>query len=269
MDSTKQRLENKVSVVIGGATGFGRATIELFAEQGAKVIVVGRRAELAEQVGQEFGGKGFGCDGIEDEQVKNLVNAIMEDEGTIDVVVNYAGYQESRRIRELTPDHVQPMVEVQLIAATQVIQHFGNAMASSGGGSIISTSSLTAHNPSTGHPIYAACKRGLEYFTEIAALEYGPDQVRVNCIAAHLIETPMTEGIFENQLVIEAARLQTPLGRMGSVEDIANAALFLASEESGYISGQTIVVDGAASTQKLPSAFDIEYLASARPELLE
>ena len=139
MDSTKQRLENKVSVVIGGATGFGRATIELFAEHGAKVIVVGRRAELAEQVGQEFGGKGFGCDVVEDEQVKNLVNSIMEDEGTIDVVVNYAGYQESNRIRELTPDHVQPMVEVQLIAATQVIQHFGNAMASSGGGSIIST----------------------------------------------------------------------------------------------------------------------------------
>ena len=79
----------------------------------------------------------------------------------------------------------------------------------------------------------------------------------------------MTERIFENQLVIEAARLQTPLGRMGSVEDIANAVLFLASEESSYISGQTIVVDGAASTQKLPSAFDIEYLASARPELLE
>ncbi|MCH2621435.1 MAG: SDR family oxidoreductase, partial [Acidimicrobiales bacterium] len=79
----------------------------------------------------------------------------------------------------------------------------------------------------------------------------------------------MTEGIFQNKLVIEAARLQTPLGRMGSVDDIANTALFLASQESSYISGQTIAVDGAASTQKLPSAFDIEYLASARPELLE
>ena len=117
--------------------------------------MVGRRAELAEQVGKEFGGKGFGCDVVEDEQVKNLVNSIMEDEGKIDVVVNYAGYQESKRIRELTPEHVRPMVEVQLIAATQVIQHFGNSMASSGGGSIISTSSLTAHNPSTGHPVYA------------------------------------------------------------------------------------------------------------------
>ena len=247
MDSTKQRLENKVSVVIGGATGFGRATIKLFADQGAKVIVVGRRAELAEQVGQEFGGKGFGCDVVEDEQVINLVNSIMEEEGTIDVVVNYAGYQESKRIRELTPDHVRPMVEVQLIAAMQVIQHFGNAMASSGGGSIISTSSLTAHNPSTGHPVYAACKRGLEYLTEIAALEYGPDQVRVNCIAAHLIETPMTEGIFQNQLVIEAARLQTPLGRMGSVEDIANAALYLASDESKFVNGAQIRVDNAMS----------------------
>ena len=269
MDTAKQRLENKVSVVIGGSTGFGKATVELFAEHGAKVIVVGRRADLAQKVGQEFGGKGFSCDVVEDNQVKNLVDSILETEGSIDVVVNYAGYQESRRIRELTPEHVRPMVEVQLIGAMQVIQHFGNAMASSGGGSIISTSSLTAHNPSTGHPVYAACKRGLEYLTEIAALDYGPDGVRVNCIAAHLIETPMTEGIFQNKLVIEAARLQTPLGRMGSVDDIANTALFLASQESSYISGQTIAVDGAASTQKLPSAFDIEYLASARPELLE
>ena len=269
MDEAKQRLENKVTVVIGGSTGFGRATIELFAKHGAKVVVVGRRAELAKEVGQEFGGTGFGCDVVEDEQVKDLVASIIESEGTIDVVVNYAGYQESRKIRELTPEHVHPMVQVQLVGAMQVIQHFGNAMASNGGGSIISTSSLTAHNPSTGHPVYAACKRALEYLTEIAALDYGPDGVRVNCIAAHLIETPMTEAIFQNKLVIEAARLQTPLGKMGSVMDIANAALFLASEESGYISGQTIVVDGAASTQKLPSASDIAHLASARPELLD
>ena len=120
MDATKQRLENKVSVVIGGATGFGRATIELFAQHGAKVIVVGRRAELAEQVGQEFGGKGFGCDVVEDEKVKNLVNSIMEEEGKIDVVVNYAGYQESKRIRELTPEHVRPMVEVQLLSLIHI-----------------------------------------------------------------------------------------------------------------------------------------------------
>ncbi|MCH2621316.1 MAG: SDR family NAD(P)-dependent oxidoreductase, partial [Acidimicrobiales bacterium] len=74
MDTAKQRLENKVSVVIGGSTGFGKATVELFAEHGAKVIVVGRRADLAQQVGQEFGGKGFGCDVVEDDQVKNLVD---------------------------------------------------------------------------------------------------------------------------------------------------------------------------------------------------
>ena len=145
MDTTKQRLENKVSVVIGGSTGFGKATVELFSEHGARVIVVGRRKDLAEQVAQEFGGKGFACDVVEDGQVKNLVDSVLETEGAIDVVVNYAGYQESRRIRELTPEHVRPMVEVQLIGALQVIQHFGNAMASNGGGSIISTSSLTAH----------------------------------------------------------------------------------------------------------------------------
>jgi NAD(P)-dependent dehydrogenase (short-subunit alcohol dehydrogenase family) len=146
-----------------------------------------------------------------------------------------------------------------------------NAMAANpdpGGGSIISTSSLTAQNPGWGLAAYAASKAGLEYVTQIAALEYGPDNVRVNCVAAHLIETPMTAAHFRNRLAIEAIRNQTPLARMGHVSDIANAALFLASDESGYITGETIRVDGGAFTQKLPTALDYELLAKARPDLL-
>ena len=103
----------------------------------------------------------------------------------------------------------------------------------------------------------------------MAALEYGPDQVRVNCIAPHLIETEMTAEIFKHKLPIEAIKMQTPMGRMGSAMDIANCALFLASDEAGYISGQTIVVDGANSTQKLPTASDYEMLAAVRPDLLQ
>ena len=269
VDEPGRRLSDRVTVVIGGATGFGRTTSALFTAHGARVVVAGRRADLAAAAGREFGGWGTGCDVVDDEQVRQLVDAVVEREGTVDVVVNYAGYQESTPIRELTPNHVGPMVEVQLVAAMQVVQHFGNAMAATGGGSIISTSSLTAHNPTTGHPVYAACKRGLEYFTEIAALEYGPDGVRVNCVAAHLIETPMTTEIFQNRLAIEAVVSQTPLGHMGTVDDIANAALFLACDESAYVSGHTLLVDGAASTQKLPTARDLELLANARPDLLK
>ena len=115
---------------------------------------------------------------------------------------------------------------------------------------------------------YAGAKTALEYITRIAAVEYGGGGVRVNCIAPHLIETPMTAPIFQMRLVVEAVRLQTPLARMGSVDDVANAALFLASDESAYITGQTLCIDGGASAQKLPSASDYALLATARPDLL-
>ena len=114
----------------------------------------------------------------------------------------------------------------------------------------------------------AGAKKGLEYVTQIAAVEYGPDNIRVNAIAAHLIETPMTSHIFERKLIVEAVINQTPMARMGHVDDIANCALFLASDESSYISGEIIRVDGGAHTQKLPSALDYELLAKARPDLL-
>ena len=160
------------------------------------------------------------------------------------------------------------MVDVQLLGALWFIRAMAGAMATGDGGAIISTSSLTAQNPAAGQAAYAMSKKALEYASEIAAVEYGPDNIRVNCIAAPLIETPMTREIFENRLVIEAVLNQTPLGRMGTMADIANAALFLASDEGAYISGQTLRVDGAASTQKLPTATDIGLLAKARPDLL-
>ncbi len=263
-----QRLEGKVAVIVGGATGFGLATSQRFAAEGATVVVVGRRGDLAEEVGKSLGGSGFGCDITDFEGLDRVTEEIVEAHGGIDVAVNYAGYQQRIEFKELTPENLRSMVDVQLMAAIWFIRAMAEAMAAGSGGSIISTSSLTAQNPSAGQVAYAASKKGLEYASEIAAVEYGPHNVRVNCVAAHLIETPMTAEIFERPLVIEAVRQQTPLGRMGTVDDIANAALFLASDESNYISGQTLCVDGAASTQKLPTANDFALLAAAKPELL-
>lgn len=261
------RLEGKVAVVVGGGTGFGLATSKLFAAEGAKVVVVGRRGDLAADIGRSLGGSGHACDITDFDQLERVTADIVSANGGIDVAVNYAGFQQRTEIKDLTPEILRPMVEVQLIAAIWFIRAMGNAMSSGSGGSIISTSSLTAWNPSAGQAAYAGSKKGLEYVSQIAAVEYGPADVRVNCIAAHLIETPMTAEIFRSSLVIEAVKQQTPLGRMGTVDDIANAALFLASDEANYISGQTICVDGAASTQKLPTANDLRMVAATNPDL--
>lgn len=266
--SVKGRLDGKVAVVVGGATGFGLATVRRFSEEGATVVVAGRRLELAEEVAAAHGGSAAQCDVTDDDSVQALAETAVERHGSIDIAISYAGYQESVSLRDLTPEVMAPMIDVQFNGAMYFMRHMGNAMAATGGGSLINVSSTTAHRPTAGHIAYAAAKAGIEYATKVAALEYGPDQVRVNCIAPHLIETEMTEAIFQNKLGIEAVRLQTPLGRMGHVDDIAHCALYLASDEAAYVSGQIIVVDGANSTQKLPTASDYEMLAKTRPELL-
>ena len=265
--TTGGRLRNKVAVIIGGATGFGLATAERFAEEGATVVIGGRRADLADEVGSRLGGWGMTCDVTDHDQVAALADAVVERHDTLDVGMNCAGYAESTAIADLTPATLGPMVDVQFTGAVWAIKHFCNAMVATGGGSMISISSLTAHNPSVGHAAYAGAKAGLEYVTRIAAVEYGPSNVRVNTVAAHMIETPMTRAIFDSALVVEAVRLQTPLGRLGDVSDIANCALYLASDESGYVSGETIRVDGAANTQKLPGDAEYSMLATVRPEL--
>lgn len=263
------RLEDKVAIVVGGGTGFGLATVRRFAEEGAAVVVAGRRLEVVEEVAAAHGATAARCDVTDDDSVQELVATTLERHGGLDVALSYAGYQESISIRDLTPEKMAPMIDVQFNGAMYFMRHTANAMADHGGGSLINISSTTAHRPTAGHIAYAAAKAGIEYATQVAALEYGPDQVRVNCIAPHLIETEMTSDIFAMKLPIEAVRQQTPLGRMGTPDDIANAALFLASDEANYISGQILVVDGANSTQKLPTASDYAALAQLRPDLLE
>ncbi|MDH3704432.1 MAG: SDR family oxidoreductase [Acidimicrobiia bacterium] len=262
------RLADKVAVVVGGATGLGLATSERFATEGARVVVAGRRGGLATEVGERLGGSGIELDITDFDAMNEATAAILGQHGRIDVGVNYAGYEQNTLIRDLTPETWEPMVAVQFTGAVWFIRAMASAMAEGGGGSIVSVSSLTAQDPSPGQAAYAGSKKGLEYVTQIAAVEYGGDEVRVNCVAPHLIETPMTEWLFQSELVIEAVRNQTPLGRMGDVDDVASAVLFLASDEAGYITGQTICVDGGASTQKLPSTLDYEILAAARPDLL-
>jgi NAD(P)-dependent dehydrogenase (short-subunit alcohol dehydrogenase family) len=261
------RLEGKVVVVVGGATGFGRACTERFAREGATVVVAGRRGDVAAEVAASHGGMGIGWDVCDFDQGAAAAAAVMERYGRLDAAINFAGYDASCPIAKITPEHLEPMVAVQFTGAIYFLRHMANAMVDSGGGSVILCSSLTAHAPSVGRAGYAGAKAGLEYVARIASVEYGRQQVRVNCISPHMIETEMTSPLFARPFVVETVRLQTPLKRMGHADDIANAALFLASDEANYITGQTLCVDGGTSNQKLPADVDYGLLGLARPEL--
>lgn len=249
------RLNGKVAVVIGGHSGFGGAISRLFAAEGATVVIAARRESFSQEVAAEIGGTGVKCDITDDAQVKALADRIVADHGRLDIAVNCAGYQESTPLAELTPDKLAAMQAVQLTGALYCMRHFGNAMAESpDGGAFLSLSSLTAQNPARGLIAYASAKAGLEYATKVAAVEYGPQGVRFNAIAASLIETPMTAPLFVPNPAIQAILEMTPIGRHGTPQDIANAALFLCGPEGNFITGQTLCVDGGASLQMLPSA---------------
>lgn len=236
-------LDGKVAVVVGGHSGFGEAIAHRFRNEGATVVVAGRRADLVDVV----------CDITDDDQVQQLVATTLERHGRIDIAVNGAGFEQSTPIAELTPDKLESMLAVQLSGALYCMRHLGNAMAAGGGGAFLSLSSLTAHNPTRGLAAYASAKAGVEYATKIAAVEYGAQQVRFNCVAASLIETPMTERIFRIEPVIQTFVELTPLGRMGTVDDIAGAALFLCGPDGNFITGQTLCVDGGGSLLALPT----------------
>lgn len=265
------RLSGKIIVVVGGATGFGLACTKRFSEEGATVVIAGRRADLAQDIASQFNGMGVQWDVTDFQQGDNVVSEVMKKYGRIDAAINFAGYDDTSLIREMTPEHLEPMVNVQFNGAIYFLRFMCNAMALGGGGSAVLCSSLTAQSPAIGRVGYAGSKAGIEYVAKIAAVEYGDDQVRVNCISPHVIETDMTAEAFteENRLAIEAVRLQTPAKRMGHVDDVANCALYLVSDESNYVNGETIRIDGGAHTQKLPSDWDYAFLGVVRPDLGE
>jgi NAD(P)-dependent dehydrogenase (short-subunit alcohol dehydrogenase family) len=248
------RLQDNVAVVVGGHSGFGEAISRLFAAEGARVVIAARRKDLVDEVAAAVSGLGVECDITDDAQVQAAVTAAVATYGRIDIAVNCAGFEQSTALADLTPDRLDAMHAVQLTGALYCMRHFGNSMAATGGGAFLSLSSLTAQNPSRGLAAYASAKAGVEYATKIAAVEYGAQGVRFNAVAASLIETPMTQKIFDARpQAIAALRELTPLGRMGSSQDIANAALFLCGPEGAYITGQTLCVDGGASLLALPT----------------
>ncbi|MGB8859686.1 MAG: SDR family oxidoreductase [Ilumatobacteraceae bacterium] len=247
-------LDGRTAVVVGGHSGFGLAISRAFAQQGATVVIGARRRDLVDEVAAEVGGIGATCDITSDDDVRALVDLAVERTGRLDAFVNCAGYEQSTPIAQLTPEKLASMHAVQIQGALYCFRHAGNAMRALGnGGSFVSISSLTAQNPAVGLAAYASAKAGLEYASKIAAVEYGDANIRFNTIAASLIETPMTSRVFTVGPAIQALVEMTPLGRMGSSDDIANAALFLCSDLGSYITGQTLCVDGGASLLALPT----------------
>jgi len=229
------RLEGKAALVTGAGSGIGRAIAREFAREGAKLLL----AEIDEDSGRAIAGeieaRFLRCDTSREDDVRSAVQAAVEAFGRLDIMVNNAGV--SQRDWDTT-------IAINLSGVYYGCVHAAEAMARLGGGSIINMASilgLVGIGPEDG---YVAAKHGVVGLTKNFALRFAPQGVRVNCINPGWIQTPMVRVLHENEAIKQQLVSQVPLGRFGQPEEVAKLALFLASDESSYITGAAHVIDG-------------------------
>jgi NAD(P)-dependent dehydrogenase (short-subunit alcohol dehydrogenase family) len=258
-------LEGKVAVVLGASSGIGWCIAERFANEGARVVVSARRKDQLDRLAAQIDGLAVACDVSDDAAVKGLADAAVAAYGRIDVAVNSAGANIPSLIKDVTPEILAQVAGVQFFGFYYFMRHMGNAMASSGGGSLINVTSATAILVPEGIAAYSGCKAGINFVTKIAAREYGPDQVRVNALAPSFVPTAMNGfggmspsddcrvEIDEETPIAKAFLAETALDRIVTVDDCADVALFLASDLSRSGTGTIVPVDAGNHLARLPS----------------
>ena len=247
------QLDGKVAVVVGasGQKNFGSSIARRLARAGASVVVSARREEPLQALATEIGGLAVTCDVTDENQIENLFAQARAAYGHVDVAVNCSGGLGGGPIAEMTAEDIRPTLEVSFIGAILLFKHAAAAM--DNGGSIITISSLTARLPGPGLRIYAGARAGIDYTLKVAAIEYADKKIRFNSIAAGLIETDMTAGLFATPGIVDLFTQAIPAGRMGTVDDVAEAALWLADENaSGFVNGQLIDLAGGQQMGRLP-----------------
>lgn len=279
-----ERLEGKVAVITGGASGMGLATVERFIEEGAQVVFCDLAPESGEELSERLGtGKanmhykrerGDANDGhtiahrlgngatfvpadvTVPEQMINVMETAANTYGGIDIMFNNAGIGGAEGSIVDCPDDVwDRVVDVDLKAVWRGIKLAAPYIAKRGGGSIISTASIAAILGFPGLGAYGAAKAGVAELTRVAAVELGPQNIRANCIMPGGIVTPILYDNPSSGMSVDPAMIRTalslaqPIQRAGEPLDIANAALWLASDESSFVTGQAIVVDGGMSIE--------------------
>jgi len=239
-------LKGKVAIVTGSSRGIGQGIALRFAKEGAKVVVNARTDEaMAETLAmiKKAGGEAIGvaADVSDQDQVRNLVAQAVKKFGKLDVMVNNAGIVEFAPITKMSAEEWEKTIKVDLTGVFYGIREAAKAMKK--GGSIISTSSIAALIGFTGLAHYCAAKGGVASLTREAALELAP-KIRVNAIAPGVIDTDITKAAKEDPKQMQATLARIPMKRMGTPDDVAGVAVFLASDLSGYVTGQLIVTDG-------------------------
>lgn len=250
------QLDGKVAIVIGaaGRDNMGQAIARAFAGAGARVVVAGRSEAPLEELAREIGGAAVVCDISDEADLARLAATALDRFGGIDVALNATGWGLLKPFLETSKDEIERIVALQFTGAILFYQAILRVMRD--GGSLIQISSATASIMLEDHAAYMGTKAGCDHVIRCIANEFGHRGIRANSIAPGFTTTPMTERASRNPAIIEAFVKEYPLGRVGTSEDIAAAALWLASDEC-FMTGQVLQVNGGLTLRRNPRNAEI------------
>lgn len=237
------------AVVVGGGSGIGAACAVRLASDGYAVVVADRDLAAAESVAAGLAGDGHVASEVEVTD-ETSVAALFEGLDVVHAVVNSAGTSTLGEVKDLPVDQFRAVVDVNLVGGFLVLQQAARHLVR--GGAVVSLTSLNARQPGGGMSAYCSAKAGLAMLTEVAALELGPAGIRVNAVSPGLVVTPLTAPAMDIPGVKDDYVANTPLGRPGTPEEVAAAVSWLCSEESSWMTGEVMDLNGGAHTQRYP-----------------
>lgn len=253
------RLNGKVTVITGAGSGQGRAAAQIFAKEGSKIVACDWKPELGDEtttlIKRDGGSAIFvKCDVSSSAEVKNVIDTAIKTYGRIDVLYNNAGVGFSSPlsmgdILNTPEDDWDRVVAINLKSMYLTCKFTIPEMLKTGGGSIVNTASIAAMIGSEAAHAYTAAKGGMIALSRALAVEFGPKNIRVNCICPGAIDTPMIAPVVDPLKKSGQPFMTSPIRRLGTPEDIAYCALYLASDESSFVTGTTFVVDGGYTAQ--------------------
>ncbi len=252
------RLKEKVAIITGGGTGIGKAIAQALARNGAKVAVAGRRREPLDDVVRAIkkaGGEAIalGCDVTKNADARRAVDDTEKAFGAVNVLVNNAGILGPSTVETISEDDWDRVVATNLKGPFLMSRAVLPAMRRAGGGSIVNIGSILGLIAMKDRAAYCASKGGVTMLTKAMAVDHAQDKIRVNCICPSIVETDLVRDLFANdeagQRAKEARLATLPLGRFGKPADIAELAVYLASDESSWMTGTAIPLDGGLSAQ--------------------
>ena len=272
MTAAGRRLDGHAAIITGGASGIGAATVRRFVGEGARVLIADTQVEPGEALASELGdaARFRKVDVTREEDVKAAVAECKDNWGRLDCIFNNAGFGGALGPIETTSvEDFDITFDVLVKGVFLGIKHATPVMKAQGGGSIISTASVAGLKTGESPHLYSVAKAAVIHLTKSVALELGEHDIRVNCICPGIVATPLAAGkpgASDEQLERMAAGLKKAqaIGRIGRPEDIANAALWLASEEAAWVTGTAQVVDGGANAGR-PWARQADWIKRPRP----